>query len=86
MSQAIYSFDNGYGASVVDTGYGSPMFELAVTHGKRNGDGARLCYATHITDNVIGWLTQERVDSLLVITKALPTNELCSHKRWEKEE
>jgi len=81
MSHATYTYDNGYGASVIDTGYGKPMFELAVTHGKRNEDGAMLCYATPITDNVLGWLTGVSVREYLEKIKALPVNELCAHKR-----
>jgi hypothetical protein len=57
--QYEFEFPNGYGASVVkhNISYGNEddLFELAVT------DGGSLCYTTHITDDVIGWLNNEGV-------------------------
>ena len=46
-------FDNGYGVSVIDYGYGSHqgLLEMAVIHDDR------LCYSTPITSDVIGHLT-----------------------------
>ncbi len=62
--QLTYTFDNGYGASVVkhDFSYGGSngKYELAVL----DKDGA-LCYDTPITDDVIGHLTMEEVENLL---------------------
>ena len=55
-----YQFDNGYGASVVkhDASYGGKqgLYEIAVLDSK--GD---LCYSTPITDDVIGYATEEKV-------------------------
>lgn len=62
-AQWKFSFDNGYGASVItgDIAYcneGGP-YELAVLeHGE-------LCYDTPITDDVIGYLTSNEVYDLL---------------------
>lgn len=72
-----YRFDNGYGASIIDDGYGSDrgLKELGVTH------GGRLCYKTPITNDVIGWLKDEDVQPLVDQIRALPANELCDH-RW----
>ncbi len=72
-----YSFENGYGASVITNGYGSKegLEELAVMH---NG---RLCYKTPITDDVMGYLTQGEVNVLLEQIKALPEQNLCNHVR-----
>jgi len=68
-TQKIYTFDNGYGASVVchDGSYGgkSGMWELAVLH---DGD---LCYDTPITNDVIGWLDENAVEELLAKIEAL---------------
>ena len=62
-TQDIYEFHNGYGASVVSHahsyGGNSGLFELAVL---KNGD---LCYDTPLTDDVIGWLNAEQVESYL---------------------
>lgn len=61
--QWIFSFSNGYGASVITGGIaycneGQP-YELAVLkHGE-------LCYDTPITDDVIGYLTSDEVFDLL---------------------
>lgn len=65
-----YLFENGYGASVVkhSFSYGGErgLFELAVIN--KDGD---LIYDTPVTDNVIGYLNQEDVDSLLEKIKNL---------------
>lgn len=66
-SQVIYKFDNGFGASVVqhNFSYGSEdgLSELAVL--KFNGDEWGLTYDTEITDDVIGYLTEDDVQELL---------------------
>ena len=62
--QSVITFDNGYGASVVQTPYtyGSAkgLYELAVL----NDDG--ITYDTPITDDVIGWLRPEDVTEVLI--------------------
>ena len=56
----IYEFENGYGASVIkhDYSYGGKMglYEIAVLDS--SGD---LCYSTPITDDVIGYATEDKV-------------------------
>ena len=56
----IYQFDNGYGASVVQhsNSYGGKqgLYEIAVLDS--TGD---LCYSTPITDDVIGYATEDKV-------------------------
>ena len=58
-----FEFDNKYGASVVkcDYSYGGKegLFELSVLY---DDD---LCYSTPITDDVIGYLTDDEVSALL---------------------
>ena len=59
----IHKFTNGYGASVInhDASYG---LELAVI--KFNAlDSWEICYDTHITDGVMGYLTQDKLKELL---------------------
>jgi len=62
--QKIYTFDNGYGASVIcnQGSYGNDngLFELAVL----DKDG-KLCYDTPITDDVEGYLTFQGVADIL---------------------
>mgnify|MGYP003126990094 CR=1 FL=1 len=60
-------FENGYGVSVIDTGYGGEegLFELAVIHDER------ICYDTPITDDVIGHLSKEEVDEIIEQVKLL---------------
>ena len=62
--QLLYTFDNGYGASVVkhDYSYGGKdgKYELAVLD--KNGD---LCYDTPITKDVIGHLQFSEVFDIL---------------------
>src|SRR5262245_46969035 len=61
--QRLYSFQNGWKASVIrhDHSYGhdAGLWELAVLdeHGVR--------YDSGITDDVIGWLSEDEVDELL---------------------
>ena len=56
----VYQFENGYGASVVshDGSYGGKqgLYEIAVLDS--TGD---LCYSTPITDDVIGYATEDKV-------------------------
>lgn len=58
-----FSFDNGYGASVITVGIAycneAQLYELAaLKHGE-------LCYDTPITDDVLGYLTSHEVYDLL---------------------
>lgn len=73
-TQTLHKFDNGYGASVVFHlgSYGSDqgLKELAVIK-FYEGDKWHLCYETEITDDVLGYLTDEDVADLLVRIEAL---------------
>ena len=64
-------FDNGYGASIVrhSFSYGNEkgLWELAVID--KNGE---LCYDTPITNDVLGYLTEEEVNATLDQIEALP--------------
>ena len=63
-----YRFPNGYGASVINDGFGSDMgrFELAVLK-----DGS-ITRETPITGDVLGWLTADEVAETLARIEALP--------------
>lgn len=69
----VFKFENNYGASVIKKygsyGYEKNKFELAVL--KFDGNYHRLCYDTRITNNVIGYLTNEEVIKLLEEIKKL---------------
>ena len=71
-SQWKFRFANGYGASVIDDGYGHKegLFELAVL-----GPDGGLTYATPITDDVLGYLTPDEVGAALDQIEALPAAE-----------
>jgi len=85
-TQRIYRFENGYGASVVRfsehhcTGipagsYGGDkgLWELAVVRFTGDEiDRFRLVYNTPITDDVLGYLSEEEVDANLAKIEALP--------------
>ncbi len=69
-----YQFPNGYGASVVKNpmSYGGQddLWELAVL---KEG---KICYDTPITDDVIGYLSDEGVNKLLNLIEKLDILEL----------
>ena len=73
-TQVVHKFENGYGASVVchEFSYGGDqgLKELAVIK-FYDGDKWHLCYDTEITDDVLGYLTDEDVADLLVKIEAL---------------
>ena len=77
--QWLYTFENGYGASVVKGPYtyGGPegFYELAVLH----GDEGALCYRTEITNDVIGWLDEAAVLKTLSAIRELPATSGCKH-------
>jgi hypothetical protein len=82
-TQKFYRFDNGLGASVVrfsfSPGVGSygaaeGLWELAVLKfsGPNTASDFELTYATPITDDVVGHLTEDEVQALLVRIQELP--------------
>jgi hypothetical protein len=72
--QKQYKFENGYGASVIQHSgsYGNEqgLWELAVLKWVGE-DEFELDYSTEITDDVIGHLTEEEVEEILVKIKVL---------------
>lgn len=68
-----FRFENNYGASVIkyfgSYGYDDDLFELAVL--KFNGDIVQICYDTPLTNDVLGYLTNDDVLSLLDAIKNL---------------
>jgi hypothetical protein len=72
-TQVVHRFNNGYGASVVRTFYSyggdEGLYELAVV--KFDGDTWELTYDTPITNDVLGWLTEAKVDEILAAIEAL---------------
>ena len=70
-----FKFDNGYGASVIKHrySYGSDqdLWELAVLDSFDRNPNGELTYDTPITDDVVGYLTDEEVRNLLEQIKGL---------------
>ena len=66
-------FDNGYGVSVVrhkySYGYGLNLFELAIID--KDGD---IIYSTPITDDVLGYLTEDDVSDTMIKVQRLDNN------------
>jgi hypothetical protein len=66
--QVMVKFENNYGASVVkhDSSYGGKdgLYELAVIEYDKSGDWD-ICYDTPITDDVLGYLTEDNVTDYL---------------------
>jgi hypothetical protein len=65
--QAKHFFGNGYGVSVIRSShsYGgtSGLYELAVLKGTE--DKWKICYDTYITEDVLGYQTEEQIESVL---------------------
>ena len=76
--QKFYRFDNNYGASVVHHSYSygneDGLWELAVIEFIDDLDWD-ITYDTPITDDVIGYLTDEDVEKILHKIKELPKND-----------
>lgn len=68
-TQVVHRFENNYGASVVrhNFSYGGEdgLFELAVLTFASEANDYELTYGTEITDDVLGYLTEDDVESLL---------------------
>jgi hypothetical protein len=66
---ATHTFSNGYGASIITGEHAysneNAPYELAVLH---NG---KITYDTELTDDVLGYLTEEEVDEYLLQIEAL---------------
>tara|TARA_A100000172_G_scaffold74519_1_gene56637 strand:+ start:2879 stop:3142 length:264 start_codon:yes stop_codon:yes gene_type:complete len=80
MTQTISRFDNGYGASIINHGYGSEkgLYELAVVKWITTSDGFSdywdMCYDTPIADDVIGRLSMDKVIEIIEKIKELPAH------------
>lgn len=76
QNQIVIGFPNGYGASVVNNGYGrdSGLYEVAVVRLGPEGVGYDITYDTEITDDVLGWQTEADVVDVLNRVAALPSD------------
>ena len=73
-SRYIFIFENEYGASVISLigSYGGRegLWEIAVLKNDGNGN-YNICYDSGITDDVIGYLSDEQVNEYLGMIKNL---------------
>lgn len=71
--QATIKFDNGYGASIVrhnfSYGHEDGLYELAVLDSRD-----RLTYDTPVTDDVLGYLSEDEVTDALKQIQELPSD------------
>lgn len=76
-TQELYRFPNGYGASLIRGGfvaYGG--LEIGVL--RYDGEGVRdygLTYDTPITDDVLGYLSEDEIPGILDRIAALPARQ-----------
>ena len=74
VHQVVHKFDNGFGASVVNGPYtyggAEGLYDLAVLKFNDIGD-YHITYETEITDDVVGWLPEKKVDEILKQIEAL---------------
>lgn len=72
--QYLGFFPNGYGVSIVNHEFSykgnSGNWELAVIIG--NTEKFELTYETPITDNVLGWLSDDDVNEICIKVSELP--------------
>jgi len=70
MKQAIVEYANGYGASIIidDNSYGglAGLYEIAVL-----GKNGEIVYNTPITNDVLGYLSEQEVTETLIKIKNL---------------
>lgn len=82
--QRMYKFENDWGASIIyhqgSYGYGQGLVELAVVRWNKDGTDWCLSYDTEITDDVIGYLTQEQAKEILEKIKNLEDNHEVTKK------
>lgn len=82
--QRMYKFENDWGASIIyhqgSCGYGQGLVELAVVRWNKDGTDWCLSYDTEITDDVIGYLTQEQAKEILEKIKNLEDNHEVTKK------
>ncbi len=71
-TRAVISFDNGYSASVITGNWSytdeEHPYEIAVM-----AKGA-ICYSTPITEDVVGYLTENAANEILEQISELPQN------------
>lgn len=87
LGKQLYAlYPNGYGASIVQGPYSYGGRQGACsrlqysTAQTKIGDGD-LCYASPITSDVLGYLTEVEVVTLLHQIARLPSNAYCTHAR-----
>lgn len=69
LKQATLEFENGYGVSVV---FGEAFYSNGVnTYEVGILKGGHLCYDTWITDDVMGYLTEDEVTSTMAKVQEL---------------
>ena len=66
IEQTVYRFENGYGASFI---WGEFSYGLEVVILKFDGDDWEITYDTHITDDVICYVTN--IDDILESVKEI---------------
>jgi hypothetical protein len=71
--QAKHFFPNGYGVSVVrhpgSYGFSQGLYELAVLKGVE--DNWELCYDTPVTGDVLGHLSEQNVEDVVLKVQSL---------------
>lgn len=78
-----FQFDNGYGASVINDGYGaeSGLYELAVL-----GPDGKINYETPLTTDVLGYLDADEVGDALAKIEALTPEAIAEAKAAQEAE
>lgn len=69
--QVVFRFPNNYGASVIKHHFSYDVELAVVKFNSEDNDDWNICYTTPITDDVLGYLSEDELYKTLIEIKSL---------------